>query len=44
MFHNKKNGLKELAILAPLTEQPSNREAYAIYKRLEKGKIGRAHV
>ena len=38
MFHNKKYGLKELAILAPLTEQPSNREAYAIYKRLEKGR------
>lgn len=38
MFHNKKNGLQELATLAPITEQPSNREAYAIYKRLEKGR------
>lgn len=39
MFHNKKNGLKELATLAPIIEQPSNREAYAIYKRLEKGRV-----
>lgn len=38
MFHKKKNGLKELATLAPLAEQPSNKEAYAIYKRLEKGR------
>lgn len=38
MFHNKKNGLKELATLAPISEQPSNREAYAISKRLEKGR------
>lgn len=38
MFHNKKNGLQELATLAPITEQPANREAYAIYKRLEKGR------
>lgn len=38
MFRNKKNGLKELATLAPITEQPSNQETYAIYKRLEKGR------
>lgn len=38
MFYSKKNSLKELATLAPITEQPSNQEAYAIYKRLEKGR------
>lgn len=38
MFRNKKNGLKELATLAPITKQPSNQETYAIYKRLEKGR------
>ena len=38
MFRNNKNGLKELATLTPITEQPANREAYAIYKRLEKGR------
>lgn len=38
MFHNKKNGLKELATLTPIIENSSNREAYAIYKRLEKGR------
>lgn len=38
MFRNNKNGLKELATLTPITEQPANREAYAIYKRLEQGR------
>ncbi len=38
MFRNNKNGLKELATLTPMTEQPANREAYAIYKRLEQGR------